>query len=380
MTISTEPLYKQIYDQLRKDIQAGKYKSSQRLPTEKELCQMYHVSRITSKKALNMLAEENLVIRIKGKGSYINRNQNGINRQPLNDKKMPVIGVIMSVFDSSYGRELLAAIEENCRQKNVLCLFSRTLGDQQAEGRALDNFISYGVDGIIIMPVHGMYYNAKILQLVLDGFPIVVVDSDLKNVPTHFVGSDNLFAAQQAMDYLLHTGHKKIGIFTPSYKDTLSVEDRIEGARRSLQKHNIHLESAPIFTEDLDTASIYSCDETFARDRAVVIEYLEKNSDMTAAFAINYKTALLLKSAIEELGRSIPEDFSIVCFDSPIMEIPSTYFFTHIQQREEEVGTRAFDLLCALIQGELEERTTKIEIPARLIIGSSTKSITHTIE
>ncbi|MCL2360866.1 MAG: GntR family transcriptional regulator [Defluviitaleaceae bacterium] len=378
MTNSGEPLYKQICDQLRKDIQTGKFKAGQRLPTEKELCQMYHVSRITSKKALNLLAEENLITRIKGKGSFVYHNQNDANPQPLNDRKIPVIGVIMSVYDNSYGRELLAAIEENCRKKNVLCMFYRSLGDQQVEGKALDDFISYGVDGIIIMPVHGVYYNAKILQLVLNDFPIVVVDRDLKGIPTHFVGTDHLSATEQAMDYLIQAGHRQIGICAPNYKDTSSVEDRIEGAQRSLQKNNIHLDTSLIFTENLDLSPVYSSSESFIKDRQIIMKYLKNNKGMTAAFAINYSTALLIKSAIEELGLSVPDDFNIICFDSPTMEIPGTYFFTHMRQMEDELGKRAFELLCNLMQGELIGRTTKIEIEAKLIVGSSTKPVTHT--
>jgi len=378
MTNSAEPLYKQIYDQLRRDIQTGKYNANKRLPTEKELCQIYHVSRITSKKALNMLAEENIITRIKGKGSYISHNQNGSVRQPTNGRKMPIIGIIVSTFDTSYGRELLAAIEENCRQKNILCMFYRSLGDQQTEGKALDDFISFGVDGIIIMPVHGMYYNAKILQLVLSGFPIVVVDRELRGIPTHFVGTDNVSAAEFAIDHLVKIGHTKIGVFAPCYKDTSSVEDRVKGVKRSLQKNNIQYDTSSFFTEDLETSPVYTCEKSFINDRNSIIKHLTDNSDMTAAFAVNHKTALLIKSAAEEMGHSIPDDLSIICFDSPVMEAPSTYYFTHIRQREEEIGKRAFDLLRAIIHEELDEKTSKIEIAAELILGSSTKLITHT--
>jgi len=362
-----------IYNQLYQDIQAGKYSTSQRLPTEKELCQMFHVSRITSKKALDLLAEENLIVRVKGKGSYITHNQKGQNRLQAGTHKLAVIGVVMSIFDTSYGWGLLAAIEENCRKNNVLCLFSLIGGDQHAESKAIDDFIKFGVDGVIIMPVHKTYYNAKVLQLVIDGFPIVVIDRDLRGIPTHFVGTDNIAAAENAMDFLLQSGHQKIGVYSPTHKNTSSVEDRIVGVKNSLQKHNIHMDASYFCTDQLSGGLIYTSPELFVEERTILIEHMKNHPKMTAALAVNYNTALLLESAATKMGRTVPDDLCIVCFDSPVTETPGTYKFTHIQQNEDEMGRKAFDLVCELIKGEHKETTTKIHIDAKLVLGNSTK-------
>ena len=49
---SIVPLYAQIVEQLRHDIQAGLYRQTGRLPTEGELSDQYHVSRITIRRAV----------------------------------------------------------------------------------------------------------------------------------------------------------------------------------------------------------------------------------------------------------------------------------------------------------------------------------------
>lgn len=51
-----DPLYLKIYNDLLAGIKNGTYASGSRLPSEKELSSNYDVSRITSKKALEMLA------------------------------------------------------------------------------------------------------------------------------------------------------------------------------------------------------------------------------------------------------------------------------------------------------------------------------------
>ena len=65
------PLYEQIYNDIIEGIENGTYKKGDRLPSEKELSEKYCVSRITSKKALELLAEEGRIIRMAGKGSFV---------------------------------------------------------------------------------------------------------------------------------------------------------------------------------------------------------------------------------------------------------------------------------------------------------------------
>ncbi|WP_413301017.1 GntR family transcriptional regulator [Bacillus sp. 1P10SD] len=66
------PLYKQLTDILRRDIEEGKFKKGEKIPTEIELSKLYNVSRITVRNALEELAKENLLIRRQGKGTFVN--------------------------------------------------------------------------------------------------------------------------------------------------------------------------------------------------------------------------------------------------------------------------------------------------------------------
>ena len=56
--MAAEPQYQKIHDNLLKEIQGGAYQEGERLPTEKELAESYGVSRITTKKAYEMLYAE----------------------------------------------------------------------------------------------------------------------------------------------------------------------------------------------------------------------------------------------------------------------------------------------------------------------------------
>ncbi|GET05942.1 GntR family transcriptional regulator [Ligilactobacillus agilis] len=63
--------FQEIYDDLKKKIDDKFYKPGYILPNEKELQEIYEVSRTTVRKAVDRLVEENRVIRRKGSGLFV---------------------------------------------------------------------------------------------------------------------------------------------------------------------------------------------------------------------------------------------------------------------------------------------------------------------
>jgi GntR family transcriptional regulator len=65
------PLYYQLENVLREKITSGAFGGGERLPTEIELIEQFGVSRITVRQALSALAEEGLIERRQGRGTYV---------------------------------------------------------------------------------------------------------------------------------------------------------------------------------------------------------------------------------------------------------------------------------------------------------------------
>jgi len=65
------PLYHMIENDLKNKIFSGHYKPGEILPSERELTDMYKVSRLTARAAVNRLATDKLVIKIQGKGTFV---------------------------------------------------------------------------------------------------------------------------------------------------------------------------------------------------------------------------------------------------------------------------------------------------------------------
>jgi GntR family transcriptional regulator len=80
---SANPLYKQISAGIRADIEDGTYPIDSKIPSEEELCALYDVSRITVRKALEELAEEGLLVRRQGKGTFVSVPQVDVDVKPI---------------------------------------------------------------------------------------------------------------------------------------------------------------------------------------------------------------------------------------------------------------------------------------------------------
>ncbi|MFO7632200.1 MAG: GntR family transcriptional regulator [Caldilinea sp.] len=67
------PLYIQIKELLQQQIEAGVFAVGERLPSERELSDSYHVSRMTARQALRLLQQSGLTRTQVGKGTYVSR-------------------------------------------------------------------------------------------------------------------------------------------------------------------------------------------------------------------------------------------------------------------------------------------------------------------
>lgn len=92
-----------IYKDIAQQIEGGRWKAEEILPSEHELTAQYDTSRETVRKALHMLAQNGYIQKIRGKGSVV-----------LNREKCSFPSQVLSASRSS--RKQLAKNENNCTQ------------------------------------------------------------------------------------------------------------------------------------------------------------------------------------------------------------------------------------------------------------------------
>lgn len=63
--------YEKIASYIKNQIMEGKYKANEKLPFEKDLCEKFDASKMTVKKALDLLVMEGLIVKRRGSGTFV---------------------------------------------------------------------------------------------------------------------------------------------------------------------------------------------------------------------------------------------------------------------------------------------------------------------
>jgi len=375
-----QTLYEKIYNKIIEKIISNEYIEGDKLPTENELALEYDVSRITSKKALDQLAQNGYIKRIQGKGSYVLEVDDTKLKKnvEINNKKLVhnldnhlLIGIVMSDFNSNYGIEILSGMECELEKNNSFMIVKRSYDDQTIEKKVIKELLNIGIDGLIIIPVHGEFYNPTILKLILEGFPVVVVDRQLIGIPASFIGTNNILAAKNAVDYIFERGHTNIAFVSAPIKNT-PLKDRVEGIKKSYFGNGVVWDESKLWVTNIGEyvhgQEIY---ENKEQEFQQLLEKIEENPEVTCIFALEYGIANFIKKAVKKLGKRVPGDISIMCFDEPKTYTGDPYF-THIKQEEGNIGIGAIKLLLEQIMNEQKNEKIMM-LNTQLIIGETTK-------
>ena len=339
-------LYERICNHVLEQLRRGALRPGDRVPSEMELAAQFEVSRITSKRALEVLREAGLVERIRGKGTFVVRRLPDLSRitMPLRGRPGPrqearSIALIVPDVSEAYGLDLLNAIEERCAEYGAHLVVRRTHGRQTDEEKAVDSLVA-SVDGLIVFPVHGDFYNASLLRQVLDGYPVVLVDRHLSGIPVAAVHTDNVAAARALTSRLLDQGHRHIAFLSPPPVNTSSIEERLEGFRSAFEGRGQAYE----LTDLRSTLPGSTTTESVRADMEVIRAFRERLPEVTAYFACEYNLARMV-------DRALGGDGVVACFDSPGDSIGGPPYL-HVRQNQAEMGRRAVDLLLAQLRGE----------------------------
>lgn len=346
-----EARYRQIYRQLRAQILSGAYQPGDKLPTEMKLAALYGVSRITSAAALTELAREGLVQRVPRRGTTVIAPA-----ERESSPRRPLLAWIQPSLDPSIGLNLLRGIERATRLAGYNLLVHLTGTSRAEEEEAIRNAVAAGADGLALFLQDGETYNGEVLRLVLDRYPLVLVDRYLRGLPCACVQSDNTAGAREAMLELVRAGHRHICtiIFPPTATST--IEDRLEGCAQAVATTGVAFDRSLVYVAERFSIDFIETGAMPNEEVERLAAYLRRTPRVSAVFATNATLALLALRAAERLGRCIPADLSIACID-PVQAFPLPVpAVTCAVQQGVEIGRTAVDLLREQLAGEPPRR------------------------
>jgi LacI family transcriptional regulator len=182
-----------------------------------------------------------------------------------------------------------------------------------------------------------------------------------------FVAVDDFQESYKMVDYLCKLDHKRIAVIAAPPDDMNIGKLRLDGYRKALEDNGISFDQGLVFYgKDLAMEAF-----SMRYGYEVTKDLIKSGADCTAIYAVSDSMAVGTCKAIFELGKRVPEDYSVAGYDG--MDISFYYHpsITTIRQPVEEMAEESIRILFELIDGEIKQESKTFE--AELVIGQSTK-------
>ena len=317
---------------------------------------------------MDKLAEESFIEKFAGKGTFVVDKSKKIESEFSGN----VIGLVMSGFSSNFGKKFIEGVSNTANKLGYSLITALCYQSAKEEKELIDRMIANGAKGAVIMPIHDEnLINVGIVESVLSKFPIVLADRYLDCMRLPFVGTDNIESSFNATKYLFSLGHKNIGFVSP-VPSTTTIKEREEGFFKAYAMTNYQFKMSSIFNSIESGMPGKNNIDYFNKDVENIKKFLTDNKDTTALLCADSITRDVCVKAAKDLKIRIPEDLSLVSFDSNI-ELGDENPYTYIKQDEYKMGEIAVEMLIDLIK-DIDD-VKNVLLPAKLVIGSSTKSI-----
>lgn len=346
--------FRALADQIRQEIADGRWHVGDRLPTEQELSQAHAVGLNTVRRAIGMLAQDNLVVRRQGSGTYVTAVPGG--------GKPRFIGVLVPSNTYYYPR-VIEGIERAASAGGVKLVLASSAYDPELEFVQLQRLVDGGVSGLIVVPnLHlspdPAQHLARLAELPV---PYVLAerrpadpapDDSTAYVCTNFVGGGYMAAR-----HLHALGRERIGYLGRS--GTATAEQVYAGFRQALDDLGLSQASATLVRRP-----DWSADDLAAYARRCVDEGLD------AVFCLGDREGTGFLNHIRRLGARVPEDVAIVAYDDEVAGLADVPL-TAVSPPKSEIGRLAAETLLRRIELGPAAPINQISLQPRIAVRAS---------
>lgn len=373
-------LYQAVQTRIRQYMTVQNLNAGDQLPTETELCQLFSVSRTTVRQALRQIEADGLILRTRGKGTFLRDPRNGSQNtgteataapRVLRIRKHTTIGVVFSYASEVDVMQtaILRGIEHAVKAHGFNVLAGREDDlDEAGELRAMTDLCNIGVSGLIVMPISNCTGTEGVRMLLERKVPVVLVDRYLSELDTSYVVSDNRAGMYNATEHLILLGYTSfefvVGLAGGSavrQMVTTSVRDRYEGYCQALRDYDLaDAIQSPVAVDLTDRESI----------RNLLTHSSRASRRAPAVVAVHDYVALEFMNTATKSGLKAPDDYGIIGFDDlPIASHLSVPLTTVVQPRYD-IGFRAGHLLMDKLMGS-PIRNDKLSLLVSLVVRES---------
>lgn len=291
-------LGEQISEYLKDKITKNEYKDGM-LPKEEDLAIQLNVSRGTIRSAMAILESEELILRVKKRGTMIR----GFNLQFPDLKRVKRLNLFYygSTADfysiqstGFYGYIFNAILAEASKRQYVLNVGIIETGVN--EKSSLKKCLELEAEGNILLAIS----NENIAkELFASEKPCILVDHEFENIPIETVNVNSYQGSYDAVSYLYSKGHRKI-LFLNHYREV--NPGRVKGVRDAIKDLKIPAKNYYEIKVEPKFGFAYNSYLAMRKNFPPVTGIVSFSPEMSFGFI----------KGMEENGYKIPEDYSFI--------------------------------------------------------------------
>lgn len=306
-----------------------------------------------------------MIMKVIKENNYIPNNS----ARNLKRSASKTIAVLIKGIGNPFFNKMLKVFEKEIQEKKYSFLLHRVEEHEDEVDIAIELEKEKRLKGIVFLGGFFSHSEEKLQQIKVPFVlsTIGVTDKIDKTIYSS-VAVNDIKESYKMVDYLCKLGHKKIAIITPTPEDESIGKLRLEGYVKALEDNNIPYNHNLVgyIEDDMET---YSMQYGYQVTKNLLIS----GEEFTAIYAIADSMAVGACRAIFDMGKNVPEDYSVAGFDG--MDI--TYYYnptiTTICQPVEEMAYETIKILFDIIHNK-KCQENKI-FPAELVVGQSTRML-----
>ena len=330
---SAIPLYAQLAEQLRLQIDSGQLRPGEQLPSESEMMARYQIGRPTVRAALKQLVSAGYLTKIQGKGTFCRDLHAG---KPIN------IEVLLDMENEYFIPYYVRAISGVLKENNCNFLISNTNRDAQSICEQLENSLQKDTSGVILQmtPVN---IRPELRQRLLHciaafrrrSIPVILIDSLLEGADVSYCVINERGGGARAAEHLAAYGHRRCAMVSPS--DFCDAVQRYEGFCRAAEQFGM---APPVLVD---------ADSELERTLPAAV----RAAQVTGLFCYNDALAQRCIRILRSADYRIPAQISVIGFDDSFLAASIEPPLTTLCHPKEELGRCTASALLKLIQNEI---------------------------
>jgi LacI family transcriptional regulator len=279
----------------------------------------------------------------------------------LRMSKNNTIGVILPEIVHYFFSSILSGIEQVANQEGYNVIICQSNENYEKEIQNSEALIAARVSGVLAcLSKHTTNYD-HFQEIIDSDIPLVFFDRICIGINTDRVVVDDYVGAFAAVEYLIHTGCKRIAFYSSPLHLEIS-KNRKNGYLDALRKYGL----------TVDESLIRVCD---TREEAIIItpEILDLPNPPDGFFAINDHCAAGILYAVKLAKLRVPEDIGIMGYSDGELAKACDPMLSTVEQHGYEMGLSAASLLLDKINGITHGQYTNKIVKTNLIIRGTTK-------